>query len=148
MSGFSKLLGAASTARSSLLFGARTPLLFNPVKSQPQQLVQQIRGSHGRVMPIRPGKFYTKKYFDLLVGPAFTLRIDRWPESNFLALLVSAFLHFHLRSAIFAGDRLRQLLHRTCDLDRDTGWLRAASVGIPSSKRPELGYCKNIDLAE
>ena len=29
--------------------------------------LQQIRGSHGRTMFIRPGKFYTKKYFDLMV---------------------------------------------------------------------------------
>lgn len=27
----------------------------------------QIRNSHARTMFIRPGKFYTKKYFDLLV---------------------------------------------------------------------------------
>ncbi len=49
MTGFSRLL-----ANSSILLKKSVEL-------------QQIRGSHGRTMFIRPGKFYTKKYFDLMV---------------------------------------------------------------------------------
>jgi hypothetical protein len=49
MTGFSRLL-----ANSSILLKKSVGL-------------QQIRGSHGRTMFIRPGKFYTKKYFDLMV---------------------------------------------------------------------------------
>ena len=31
-------------------------------------MIFQTRESHGRTMFIRPGKFYTKKYFDMLVN--------------------------------------------------------------------------------
>lgn len=63
MSGLSKLL-LGRTATKSLLFGGKTTV--NTVAQT--CLVQPVRASHGRTMFIRPGKFYTKKYFDILVS--------------------------------------------------------------------------------
>lgn len=56
MSGFSKLIGVSS----SLLFGTASKKL--------SVSVVQARASHGRTMFIRPGKFYSKKYFDIVVS--------------------------------------------------------------------------------
>lgn len=67
MSGFSRLFNTANFARlnSSILFNKKVSesVAINLNK----QLINQIRESHGRTMFIRPGKFYTKKYFDILV---------------------------------------------------------------------------------
>jgi len=52
MSGFSKIFTA------SLLFRS-------PAKNAATSL-NQIRSSHGRQMFLRPGNFYTKKYFDIM----------------------------------------------------------------------------------
>jgi hypothetical protein len=61
MTGFSKIL-----ARPGLLLGARALAQSIKPAAQNQMLAQFVRESHGRTMFIRPGKFYTKKYFDML----------------------------------------------------------------------------------
>jgi hypothetical protein len=70
MTGFSKILsvGQAVVARpgaSFLLGRTATQSLVKPSVAN-QMLAQFVRESHGRTMFIRPGKFYTKKYFDML----------------------------------------------------------------------------------
>ena len=74
---FSKLFGVShqiGKAMMPLVNRKSTSLLFNSALKQQsstgnsQLMLQQLRGSHGRVMPIRPGKFYTKKYFDIIVN--------------------------------------------------------------------------------
>jgi NADH dehydrogenase (ubiquinone) 1 beta subcomplex subunit 5 len=70
MGGLSKCLNPSSgIVRSSLLF-LKSSLKANTgqlVKSSlnSQLLATQVRSSHGRVMDIRPGKFYSKKIFDM-----------------------------------------------------------------------------------
>lgn len=61
MTGFSKILSSFSrlAGRSSILFSKTTGTNL---------ATTQLRESHGRAMFIRPGKFYTKKYFDMLVS--------------------------------------------------------------------------------
>lgn len=76
MTGFSKIL---SSAKSSNLF--KNSILFNKQNTSLQlknagktinnvnnQLITQIREGHARTMFIRPGKFYTKKFMDIMVG--------------------------------------------------------------------------------
>ena len=69
MSGLSKLanqaLNSAARFRSSILFGKLNSAPF--LNKMNAQIAVQSRGSHGRTMFIRPGKFYTKKYMDMLV---------------------------------------------------------------------------------
>merc|ERR1712127_225113 len=65
MSGLSKICykSFVANANKSILFlkkGAQSTAL------KPSTIVNQSRGSHGRTMFIRPGKFYTKKYFDMI----------------------------------------------------------------------------------
>jgi hypothetical protein len=63
MSGISKL--SFMLTKFNLCVKNTNSLLF---KSNSKSLVFfQTRESHGRTMFIRPGKFYTKKYFDMLV---------------------------------------------------------------------------------
>ena len=59
MSSFSKLFNISKNI-------LKPNVLFN--KSLNQITIQSTRDSHGRTMFIRPGKFYTKKYFDILVS--------------------------------------------------------------------------------
>ncbi len=62
MTGFSKVLNAAKCF-------LRPNILFNKNVGLSQLIKSQfVRESHGRTMFIRPGKFYTKKYFDILVN--------------------------------------------------------------------------------
>ena len=71
MSGISKLASTASifknqiAKKSFMNFKNNKSLLY---KSDFNSFfLFQTRESHGRTMFIRPGKFYTKKYFDMLV---------------------------------------------------------------------------------
>lgn len=59
----SKLLITAPMVKRSILnHKLKTSNLYPSVN-----YLNQFRSSHGRTMFIRPGKFYTKKYFDMLV---------------------------------------------------------------------------------
>lgn len=64
---FSKVLNASfNLARNSpKIINTGNGLMVNQLKSQLFQV--QTRGSHGRTMFIRPGKFYTKKFADIIV---------------------------------------------------------------------------------
>jgi hypothetical protein len=55
----------SSFSRISMLYLKSSNELVNPKNYQ--LVTTQFRSSHGRQMFIRPGKFYTKKYFDILV---------------------------------------------------------------------------------
>jgi len=76
MPGFSKVLNPSSSLmRSSLLFfkksvnnALRTKSSSSMKSLNSQCLISQVRESHGRTMFIRPGKFYTKKFFDIIVS--------------------------------------------------------------------------------
>jgi len=61
MGGFSKILIAAKAIPTSV----RSNLLKKATPAVTQIIT---RGSHGRTMFIRPGKFYTKKYMDMIVN--------------------------------------------------------------------------------
>ena len=65
MTGFSRILNfGKSLVKPSVLFNRAT---INKSINVPNQIVAQfVRESHGRTMFIRPGKFFTKKYFDIL----------------------------------------------------------------------------------
>lgn len=60
---------------TSILFSKQSSLTTASINHMRQALVQSqyggqfVRQSHGRAMFIRPGKFYTKKYFDIIVSP-------------------------------------------------------------------------------
>lgn len=73
MSGFSRLLNRTT---SQVLARSTGSILFNRsiVEANKQLLIQITRASHGRTMFIRPGKFYTKKYFDIIVIIVLKLR--------------------------------------------------------------------------
>jgi len=63
MTGLSKMISSTRSIATS----AVKSNLFNKTSSlNSQVLLSQSRGSHGRTMFIRPGKFYTKKYMDLI----------------------------------------------------------------------------------
>ena len=69
MTGFSKMLTASKSLVKpvgSVLLGRTSSLSLKPVTNQ--MMTQFVRESHGRTMFIRPGKFYTKKYFDIIVS--------------------------------------------------------------------------------
>ncbi len=70
MTGFSKLLSTspALVNSSALILRNSAGLLKNSTQLLNNHLLTQVRGSHGRTMFIRPGKFFTKKYFDILVN--------------------------------------------------------------------------------
>ena len=65
MSGLSKCLNS-----SLLYFNKSSSHLFKAATnaSSKQIVATQARASHGRNMFIRPGKFYTKKFFDIIVS--------------------------------------------------------------------------------
>lgn len=97
MSGFSRMLNMSNQAfksairsNSSILFSKSSAESF--LKNTNNQLQMQSRGSHGRTMFIRPGKFYTKKYFDMIVIYLFLISI----LNKILNLFFKNKKHFHL----------------------------------------------------
>jgi hypothetical protein len=64
MTGFSKMLSAARPGVGALFNRATAITSLKPATRN--LLAQFVRESHGRTMFIRPSKFYTKKYYDLL----------------------------------------------------------------------------------
>ena len=85
MSGLSKLFSPSSNIiRSSILFLNKSASTLKSsgqlVKNvNPGQLMlTQFRESHGRTMFIRPGKFYSKKLFDMLVSREIAFSVIPW----------------------------------------------------------------------
>jgi hypothetical protein len=80
MSGLSKCLNSSTSRllKSSLLYlnkpcsSAGNTLLKSSNLSNQLLMAPQARASHGRTMFIRPGKFYTKKFFDMVVSSFLT----------------------------------------------------------------------------
>lgn len=76
MTGFSRLLSISNrsfiqqTPKSQLFASTcnnSSKLVLNNAKAN-NILFTQTRASHGRQLYIRPGKFYTKKFFDIVVS--------------------------------------------------------------------------------